>query len=198
MPTQSTLMWEGSTLAQVPVPPLRTAAQFSVRASSSGMAGFAFAARRATATSDRAHRVLLHRCRDGRRARCRNRRWPFCGAASSISTRLPQLFTRALFLAKTTSSSRTTVGWQFTVIVVICEAVLPVSSVTVTVAVTVLLWPCAPPSKFKRGSIEGCVGAGVVGDAAFADGPLVSQVAAASRSRCRTDRSVERYACRSC
>src|SRR5882672_4096813 len=70
-------------------------------------------------------------------------------AASSIKTRLPQLLTRALFLAKITSSSRTKVGWQFTVIVVFCEAVLPASSVTVRVAVTLLLCPCAPPSKVK-------------------------------------------------
>src|SRR5947209_2751011 len=48
--------------------------------------------------------------------------------------RLPQLFTRVLFFAKTTSSSRCHTGWQFTVMVLIVGAISLI--VIVAVAVT--------------------------------------------------------------
>ena len=63
--------------------------------------------------------------------------------------RLPQLLTRALFLEKTMSGSRLYCGGQFTVIVAVPLADLPVASVAVKVAVMVLDCDWPPLSKFK-------------------------------------------------
>src|SRR5205807_1125030 len=53
------------------------------------------------------------------------------------------------FFAKITSDNRTNCGGQFTVMSVLFDAVLRVSSVTVTVAVTVFVWPCGPLSNVR-------------------------------------------------
>src|SRR6185312_400685 len=141
--TQSILIRAGSILAQVPWPPVSTAAAFRTRCSSMvraapcglrprlGTAALAFSSLARWPTRTMSYVV------------------PACWAAWSMRMRLPQLFTRALFFAKTISGRRLNCGGQFTVMDVLRAADLPASSVTVTVAVTLLLWFWPPPSKFK-------------------------------------------------
>ncbi len=62
--------------------------------------------------------------------------------------RLPQLFTRALFLLKITSEKRMACGMKSTLIWVVPAAEAPRSSVTRTVAVIVFDWILPPCSNF--------------------------------------------------